>query len=230
MKTKILVVEDDRALQRLLSYTLEREGFETLVTANGDTALEMVEDESPDLLILDWMVPGVSGLELCRRLRARKSTRSIPILMLTARSEERDRIRGLDTGADDYVSKPFSMAELVARVRALVRRSFPGLDGNVFSVADISVDGTRMRVTRGERDIALGPIEFRLLSLMIRRPGRVYSRDELLDLVWERDADIETRTVDVSIGRLRKALNSGSEPDPIRTIRSSGYSFDENYM
>ncbi len=230
MNTHILIVEDDDALRRLLTYALEREGYETLSAARGDEALEMVEDECPDLLIVDWMVPGVSGLELCRRLRRRKTTRTIPVLMLTARGEESDRVRGLETGADDYVSKPFSMAELVARVRALLRRSFPGLDGNVFTAADISVDGTRMRVTRGSRDVALGPTEFRLLSLMIRRPGRVYSRDELLDRVWDRDADIEIRTVDVSIGRLRKALNAGSKPDPIRTVRSSGYAFDENYV
>ena len=185
---------------------------------------------SPDLLIVDWMVPGVSGLELCRRLRRRKTTKTVPVLMLTARGEESDRIRGLETGADDYVSKPFSMAELVARVRALLRRSFPGLDGHVYTVADITVDETRMRVTRGTRDVSLGPTEFRLLSLMIRRPGRVYSRDELLDRVWDRDADIEIRTVDVSVGRLRKALNAVSEPDPIRTVRSSGYAFDERYV
>lgn len=230
MNTNILIVEDDDALRRLLTYTLEREGYETLAAARGDEALQNVEDDCPDLLIVDWMVPGVSGVELCRRLRGRKKTRTIPLLMLTARGEERDRIRGLETGADDYVSKPFSMAELIARVRALLRRSFPGLDGHVLTAADISVDGTRMRVTRGSRNVALGPTEFRLLSLMIRRPGRVFSRDELLDRVWDRDADIDVRTVDVSIGRLRKALNAGSKSDPIRTVRSYGYAFDENYV
>ena len=229
MGQRILVVEDDEALSTLLEYNLSTAGFETVLAHDGDEALLKLAEDVPDLIILDWMLPGVSGIEICRQARARKQTRSTPIIMLTARGEEADRIRGLDTGADDYVTKPFSVVELVARVKAVLRRSGSVGSDDVFNIADITLDGDTRRVRRGEREVHLGPTEFRLLECLMRRPGRVYSREQLLDLVWGRDVYVEVRTVDVHVGRLRKALNRTGDKDPIRTIRAAGYAFDETY-
>jgi two-component system, OmpR family, phosphate regulon response regulator PhoB len=229
MSAKILVVEDEEAISQLLAYNLEREGFRVNVAPDGDEALVAVAEARPDLVLLDWMLPNVSGIELCRQLRARGETREIPIIMLTARGEEEDRIRGLDIGADDYVTKPFSMSELVARMRAVLRRTAPALAGDVATFADIVLDREACRVRRGKRDIHLGPTEFRLLDVLMQRPGRVFSREQLLDRVWGHDVYVEVRTVDVHIGRLRKALNAPGDRDPIRTVRSSGYALDETY-
>jgi two-component system, OmpR family, phosphate regulon response regulator PhoB len=229
MSAKILLVEDEEAISQLLAYNLEREGFRVNVAPDGDEALVAVAEARPDLVLLDWMLPNVSGIELCRQLRARGETREIPIIMLTARGEEEDRIRGLDIGADDYVTKPFSMSELVARMRAVLRRTAPALAGDVATFADIVLDREACRVRRGKRDIHLGPTEFRLLDVLMQRPGRVFSREQLLDRVWGHDVYVEVRTVDVHIGRLRKALNAPGDRDPIRTVRSSGYALDETY-
>jgi len=213
----------------LLDYNLRAEGFEVVVVEDGDDALIVAEETDPDIVLLDWMLPNVSGVEICRRLRAREATRGLPIIMLTARGEEEDRLRGFETGADDYITKPFSMSELVARVRAVLRRANPALAGNIATFGDVTLDRETMRVRRGERDIKLGPTEFRLLDVLIQRPGRVYSREQLLDRVWGQDIYVEARTVDVHIGRLRKALKTRGEVDPIRTVRSAGYAFDETY-
>jgi two-component system, OmpR family, phosphate regulon response regulator PhoB len=229
MGAKVLVVEDEEAISQLLAYNLEREGFRVDVAPDGDEALVAVSEARPDLVLLDWMLPNVSGIELCRQLRARGDTREIPIIMLTARGEEEDRIRGLDMGADDYVTKPFSMSELVARMRAVLRRTAPALAGDVATFADIILDRQACRVRRGKRDVHLGPTEFRLLDVLMQRPGRVFSREQLLDRVWGHDVYVEVRTVDVHIGRLRKALNAPGDRDPIRTVRSSGYALDETY-
>jgi two-component system, OmpR family, phosphate regulon response regulator PhoB len=229
MSAKVLVVEDEEAISQLLAYNLEREGFRVDVAPDGDEALVAVSEARPDLVLLDWMLPNVSGIELCRQLRARGDTREIPIIMLTARGEEDDRIRGLDRGADDYVTKPFSMSELVARMRAVLRRTAPALAGDVATFADIVLDRQACRVRRGKRDVHLGPTEFRLLDVLMQRPGRVFSREQLLDRVWGHDVYVEVRTVDVHIGRLRKALNAPGDRDPIRTVRSSGYALDETY-
>jgi two-component system phosphate regulon response regulator PhoB len=229
MAAKILVIEDEEAIAQLLAYNLEKEGFTVRVAGDGDEALVALEEELPDLVLLDWMLPNVSGIELCRQLRARPNTRDLPVIMLTARGEEEDRVRGLDVGADDYVTKPFSMSELVARMRAVLRRSAPALAGDVATFADIVLDRQQCRVRRGKRDIHLGPTEFRLLDALMQRPGRVYSREQLLDRVWGQDVYVEIRTVDVHIGRLRKALNRSGDRDPIRTVRSSGYALDETY-
>jgi two-component system, OmpR family, phosphate regulon response regulator PhoB len=229
MGAKVLVVEDEEAISQLLAYNLEREGFRVNVAPDGDEALVAVSEARPDLVLLDWMLPNVSGIELCRQLRARGDTREIPIIMLTARGEEEDRIRGLDMGADDYVTKPFSMSELVARMRAVLRRTAPALAGDVATFADIILDRQACRVRRGKRDVHLGPTEFRLLDVLMQRPGRVFSREQLLDRVWGHDVYVEVRTVDVHIGRLRKALNAPGDRDPIRTVRSSGYALDETY-
>ena len=229
MSGKVLVVEDEAALSGLLDYNLRAEGFEVAIVEDGDEALIAVEENEPDIVLLDWMLPNVSGVEICRRLRARAATRTLPVIMLTARGEEEDRLRGLDTGADDYVTKPFSMSELVARIRAVLRRSNPAIAGDTASHGNITLDRTTMRVRRGDRDIRLGPTEFRLLDVLIQRPGRVYSREQLLDRVWGQDIYVEARTVDVHIGRLRKALKRKGEADPIRTVRSAGYAFDETY-
>lgn len=229
-KPVILVVEDEDALVTLLAYNLEREGYEVQLAGDGEEAALLIEERKPDLILLDWMLPKLSGLELCRRLRGRTETRNIPIIMLTARGEEADRIRGLETGADDYIAKPFSTAELLARVRAVLRRIRPALADDVVSYGEILVDRAAHRVKRGGRDIHLGPTEFRLLSHLIEHPGRVFSRGQLLDAVWGADVyDVDERTVDVHIGRLRKALNGDSDADPIRTVRSAGYSLDENF-
>lgn len=229
MGALVLVVEDEEAISELLQYNLEREGFSVQLAADGEEAMLAVEERRPDLILLDWMLPEVSGIELCRRLQIRPETREIPVIMLTARSEEEDRVRGLDVGADDYVTKPFSMTELLARIRAVLRRTAPALAGNVTVFADIVLDREVCRVRRGERDIRLGPTEFRLLDVLMQRPGRVLSREQLLDRVWGREVYVEARTVDVHIGRLRKALNSSGETDPIRTVRSYGYALDETY-
>jgi two-component system phosphate regulon response regulator PhoB len=226
---RILVAEDEASLGELLRYNLEKEGFAVQVTTDGEEALIEIHDWRPDLLILDWMMPGLSGIEVCRRLRMMHEGRALPVLMLTARGEDEDRIRGLMTGADDYVTKPFSMSELIARIRALLRRSSPGLGEDVAAFGDIRLDRGRKRVTRAGRDIRLGPTEFRLLDVLIRRPGRVFSREQILDMVWSREAEVELRTVDVHVGRLRRALTFGHERDPIRTVRAEGYALDEGY-
>ena len=189
----------------------------------------LVDEQQPDLVLLDWMLPQVSGIELCRRLRGRSETRNIPIIMLTARGEEADRVRGLDTGADDYITKPFSMTELLARIRAVLRRIRPALTEDIVTFGDVAVDRAAHRVRRGDREIHLGPTEFRLLDHLIQHPGRVFSREQLLDAVWGSDVYVEARTVDVHIGRLRKALNRPGEQDPIRTVRSAGYAMDEQF-
>jgi two-component system phosphate regulon response regulator PhoB len=222
----IVIAEDEDALATLLQYNLEKEGYRVLIAGDGEEALIVIDEHNPDILLLDWMLPKVSGIEVCRRLRQKTETRNLPILMLTARGEESDRIRGLDTGADDYVVKPFSMTELLARIRAVLRRIRPGLADDRLAHGDIVVDRVSHRVKRQGKEIHLGPTEFRLLDHLIQHPGRVFSREQLLDAVWGSDVYVEARTVDVHIGRLRKALNSGTEQDPIRTVRSAGYSLD----
>ena len=222
----VLVVEDEDALSALLQYNLDKEGYRVTVAADGEEALVMIDETLPDLIVLDWMLPKVSGVEVCRRLRARPETRNLPIIMLTARGEETDRIRGLDTGADDYVIKPFSMSELAARIRAVLRRIRPGLAEDRLHHGDIVVDRVAHRVRRDDREIHLGPTEFRLLDYLMQHPGRVFGREQLLDAVWGSDVYVEARTVDVHIGRLRKALNQYGGGDPIRTVRSAGYSLD----
>jgi two-component system phosphate regulon response regulator PhoB len=222
----ILVVEDEDSLATLLQYNLVKEGYDVSLSADGEEALMMIGERQPDMVVLDWMLPTLSGIEVCRRIRQRVSTRNLPILMLTARAEESDRIRGLDTGADDYLIKPFSMVELCARIRAVLRRIRPGLVEDQVSQGDITVDRIAHRVTRGGRELRMGPTEFRLLDHFIQRPGRVFSREQLLDAVWGSPVEIETRTVDVHIGRLRRALTLDGDDDPIRTVRSAGYAFD----
>jgi two-component system phosphate regulon response regulator PhoB len=224
----VLVVEDEDALATLLQYNLEKEGYDVGVACDGEEALTQVDERLPDLVVLDWMLPKVSGIEVCRRLRAGAKTRNLPIVMLTARGEESDRVRGLDTGADDYLVKPFAMGELTARLRAVLRRIRPGLAEDRIRHADIVIDRVAHRVKRGEREIHLGPTEFRLLDYFMQHPGRVFSREQLLDAVWGSDVYVETRTVDVHVGRLRKALNREDEGDPIRTVRSAGYSLDSD--
>jgi len=226
MKPYILVAEDEDALSTLLSYNLEKEGYEVAMASDGDEALVMIDERQPDLLVCDWMMPKTSGIEVCRRLRQQTTTRNLPIVMLTARSEESDRIRGLDTGADDYVIKPFSMVELMARIRAVLRRIRPALSDDRVEFGEITVDRLSHRVQRAGRDIHLGPTEYKLLDYLMQYPRRVFSREQLLDAVWGNDVYVEARTVDVHIGRLRKALNSDTETDPIRTVRSAGYSLD----
>ncbi|MFZ4806707.1 MAG: phosphate regulon transcriptional regulator PhoB [Hyphomicrobiaceae bacterium] len=230
MSAKVLVVEDEAALQEMLSYNLEADGFQVSRAASGEEAEILIAEERPDLIILDWMLPGTSGIEICRRVRTRPETRGIPIVMLTARGEEGDRIRGLATGADDYVVKPFSVAELLARVKAILRRSAPDRVAEVLKVSDIELDRAAHRVTRGVREVRIGPTEFRLLEFLMESPGRVLSRAQLLDGVWGRDAFVDERTVDVHIGRLRKALIRGKERDPIRTVRGAGYVFGEKAL
>lgn len=226
MTPHILVVEDEDALATLLQYNLDKEGYHVELCADGEEALIRIDEKQPDLVILDWMLPGVSGIEVCRRLRQRAETRNLPIIMLTARGEETDRIRGLDTGADDYVVKPFSMVEFCARIRAVLRRIRPGLAEDRVRQGDIVIDRVAHRVKRGGKDIHLGPTEFRLLDYFMQHPGRVFSREQLLNAVWGSDVYVETRTVDVHIGRLRRALTGGTDADPIRTVRSAGYSLD----
>ena len=226
MTPSILVVEDEDSLATLLQYNLEKEGYQVSVAGDGEEALLLIDEKLPDLIVLDWMLPKISGIEVCRRLRQRADTRNAPIIMLTARGEETDRIRGLDTGADDYVVKPFSMTELTARIRAVLRRLRPGLAEDRVRCGDIVIDRVAHRVKRAGGEIHLGPTEFRLLDYLMQHPGRVFSREQLLDAVWGSDVYVEARTVDVHIGRLRKALNATDEGDPIRTVRSAGYSLD----
>ena len=227
MTARVLIVEDEAPLAELLRYNLEAEGFRVSHAGSGEEAEILLAEERPDLVLLDWMLPHVSGIELCRRLRTRPETRGIPIVMLTARGEEGDRIRGLSTGADEYVVKPFSLPELMARVKAILRRASPDRMSDQLKAADIELDRSAHRVTRGLREVRLGPTEFRLLEFLMESPGRVLSRTQLLDGVWGRDAFVDERTVDVHIGRLRKALIRGKERDPIRTVRGAGYVFGE---
>ena len=227
MSARILIVEDEEPLTMLLRYNLEAEGYEVDTAARGDEADTKLKEATPDLVVLDWMLPGLSGIELCRRLRARPETRQLPIIMLTARGEEQERVRGLATGADDYVVKPFSLPELMARVRAILRRSKPELIASVLRAGDLELDRDTHRVRRSGRELHLGPTEFRLLEFLMQSPGRVFSRAQMLDGVWGRDVYVDERTVDVHVGRLRKSLGRGR--DPIRTVRGSGYSFDESF-
>ncbi len=226
MTPYVLVVEDEDSLATLLQYNLDKEGYRVGVASDGDEGLLMIDEQAPDLVLLDWMLPKVSGVEICRRLRSRSETRNLPIIMLTARGEESDRIRGLDTGADDYIVKPFTMTELMARIRAVLRRIRPGLADDRIRHGDLVIDRAAHRVKRGVREVHLGPTEFRLLDYLMQHPGRVFSREQLLDAVWGSDVYVEARTVDVHIGRLRKALNESADGDPIRTVRSAGYSLD----
>ena len=227
MQPYILVMEDEDALSTLLQYNLEKEGYDVTVAADGEEGLVQVDERVPDLVLLDWMLPKVSGIEVCRRLRGRPETRNLPIIMLTARGEETDRVRGLDTGADDYLTKPFSMVELIARMRAVLRRIRPGLADDRLNHGDIVVDRVSHRVKRNGKEVHLGPTEFRLLDHFMQHPGRVFSREQLLDAVWGSDVYVEARTVDVHVGRLRKALSIGDDSaNPIRTVRSAGYSLD----
>jgi two-component system phosphate regulon response regulator PhoB len=228
-KPRILIVEDEEALTLLLRYNLEAAGYEVDTVARGDEADVRFKERTPDLVILDWMLPGLSGIELCRRLRARAETRQLPIIMLTARGEESERVRGLSTGADDYIVKPFSVPELLARVAALLRRSSPERVADILSFGELELDREKKRVSRGGRAIDLGPTEFRLLEFLMERPGRVFSREQLLDGVWGRDVYIDERTVDVHVGRLRKALNRGYAIDPIRTVRGAGYALNDKF-
>lgn len=229
MSARILIVEDEEPLTLLLRYNLEAEGYEVETVARGDDAEIHLRDSAPDLVLLDWMLPGLSGIELCRRIRARRDTERVPIIMLTARGEEGERIRGLATGADDYVVKPFSLPELIARVQALLRRTRPGHVAGLLSAGDLEVDRRTRRVRRGGEELHLGPTEFRLLEYLMQTPGRVYSRAQLLDAVWGRDVYVDERTVDVHVGRLRKALTPAGEKNPLRTVRGAGYAFDETY-
>jgi two-component system phosphate regulon response regulator PhoB len=226
MTPHVLVVEDEDSLATLLQYNLQKEGYDVALAGDGEEALLLVDERLPDLIVLDWMLPKISGIEVCRRLRQRNETRNVPIVMLTARGEESDRVRGLDTGADDYVVKPFSMTELSARIRAVLRRLRPGLAEDRVRRGDLLIDRVAHRVKRAGQEIHLGPTEFRLLDYLMQHPGRVFSREQLLDAVWGSDVYVEARTVDVHIGRLRKALGVSDTDDPIRTVRSAGYSLD----
>jgi two-component system phosphate regulon response regulator PhoB len=228
MKGRILLVEDDKPLVELIRYNLEQEGFEVEDTPDGDEALMIARETPPDLILLDWMIEGTSGIEVCRRLRRMSEAANVPIIMLTARGEESDRIRGLDTGADDYMTKPFSPRELVARVKAVLRRLRPALAGESLSYADIEMDLASHMVRRGGDIIALTPTEFRLLRHLMEHPRHVFARERLLDSVWGRESDVELRTVDVQIRRIRKALNEGGRRDLIRTVRSAGYALDSD--
>ena len=226
-RVTMLLVEDDAALAELLEFHFRREDFDVHHTADGEEALLIARERTPDIVLLDWMIEGmISGLEVCRRLRRAPETQNVPIIMLTARGEEEDRVRGLETGADDYVTKPFSPRELVARVGAVLRRVRPGLAGEALNYADIEMDTVGHKVRRGGETVPLGPTEFRLLKHFLEHPGWVFSRERLLDAVWGHDSDIESRTVDVHIRRLRKAINIGDRPDIIRTVRSAGYALD----
>ena len=229
MSASILVIEDEEPLQVLLRYNLESEGYKVRHSAQGEDALFLISDEKPDLILLDWMLPGISGIEVCRLIRAKPEARDIPIIMLTARSEEAERVRGLATGADDYLVKPFSVPELLARIKTILRRVNPDAVAEQLRAGDLVLDRKTRRVNRGPRDINLSPTEFRLLEQLMKNPGRVYSRSQLLDTVWGRDAFVDERTVDVHVGRLRKSLSRGRELDPVRTIRAMGYAFDERF-
>jgi two-component system phosphate regulon response regulator PhoB len=219
----VLVVEDEPAQREVLKYNLESEGYKVSFAINGEEALLMITEDLPDVIVLDWMLPNVSGIEVCRQVKSRPETREIPVIMLSARSEEGDKVRGLETGADDYVTKPYSVSELLARVRSQLRRSRPTMAGQILVFEDIQLDSETHRVTRNGELLKLGPTEFRLLSTFIEKPGRVWSRDQLLDRVWGRDIYVDTRTVDVHVGRLRKALTANGGNDPVRTVRGAGY-------
>lgn len=226
MRPRILIVEDEAALVTLLRYNLEREGFDVFEAGDGDEALVVADESPPDLILLDWMLPLTSGIEVCRQLRRKPKTRTTPIIMLTARGEEADKVRGLDSGVDDYVSKPFSPAELIARIRALLRRANPAPADETLHCGNIRMDLAAHKVHRGDRNVHLGPTEFRLLRYLMEHQGRVFSREQLLDAVWGRDVFVEARTVDVHIRRLRKALNDTGENDLIRTVRAAGYALE----
>ncbi|QEE35574.1 phosphate regulon transcriptional regulatory protein PhoB [Octadecabacter sp. SW4] len=219
----ILIVEDEAAQREVLRYNLESAGFRVSLAEDGERALDRIAEDRPDVIVLDWMLPHVSGIEVCRQIKARSGTRDVAVIMLSARSEEGDKVRGLETGADDYVVKPYSVTELMARVRAQLRRVRPTAAGQVLTFDDITLDGETHRVTRGDHVLKLGPTEFRLLATLMEKPGRVYSRDQLLDLVWGRDIYVDTRTVDVHVGRLRKVLTANGGGDPLRTVRGAGY-------
>jgi two-component system phosphate regulon response regulator PhoB len=223
---RLLLVEDDPALAELLEFRFRNEGYQVQVTADGDEALLLAREEAPDLVVLDWMIEGTSGIEVCRRLRKNKATAHVPIVMLTARGAEDDKIRGLEIGADDYVTKPFSPRELLARVGAIMRRIRPALAGEMLTVGDLTLDVTAHKITRRSKVMALGPTEFRLLRHFMEHPGRVFSRGQLLDAVWGNESEIELRTVDVHIRRLRKGIEIEGAPDPVRTVRSAGYSLE----
>ncbi len=227
MKASVLIVEDDPALSELLVWHFTQDGCKVRSTADGDEALDLVREELPDLIVLDWMIENTPGIEVCRQLRKAKESASVPVIMLTARGEEEDRIRGLKTGADDYVTKPFSPRELLARAEALLRRSRPALTGSVLEHDDIELDPVAHRVRRSGEPLHLGPTEFRLLRHFMERPGRVHSRAQLLDAVWGQDSEIDERTVDVHIRRLRLAITKGGLNDPIRTVRSAGYALGD---
>lgn len=226
VQPSILIVEDDAAICALIRYNLEREGYRIRETGDGDQALVMLDEETPDLVILDWMLPNISGLEICRNMRRAREMRTVPVIMLTARTEETDRIRGLESGADDYVGKPFSPQELVARVKAVLRRTKPSTAADRLTYGDIEMDMETYRVRRNGRMIKLGPTEYRLLRHFLENPRRVFSREQLLDSVWGADVCVEPRTVDVHIRRLRKALNGPADADVIRTVRSAGYALE----
>jgi two-component system phosphate regulon response regulator PhoB len=225
-RARLLLVEDDKVLADLLVWHFEREEYDVRATADGEEALLLAQEQVPDIVILDWMIEGISGLEVCRRLRRGPSTANVPIIMLTARGEESDRVRGLETGADDYMTKPFSPRELIARIAAVLRRVRPALAGEMLRYADLEMDVVAHKVRRDGKGVPLGPTEFRLLRHFLEHPGRVFSRERLLDSVWAHDHEIELRTVDVHVRRLRKALNEGEKPDLIRTVRSAGYALD----
>jgi two-component system, OmpR family, phosphate regulon response regulator PhoB len=229
MSASILIIEDEEPIQILLKYNLEAEGYRVRSSAQGEDVAFMVAEERPDLILLDWMLPGISGIEVCRLIRAKPESRDIPIIMLTARSEEAEKVRGLATGADDYLVKPFSVPELLMRIKTILRRLNPEAVAEKLTAGDLTVNRKSRRVNRGQRDINLSPTEFRLLEQLMQNPGRVYSRGQLLDTVWGRDAFVDERTVDVHVGRLRKSLSRGKEADPIRTVRSTGYAFDERF-
>jgi len=223
LQPSVLVVEDEPAQREVLAYNLESEGFRVIKAADGNEALLLIEEEQPDLILLDWMLPGTSGIEICRQIKSRPAFRMTPVIMLSARSEEVDKVRGLETGADDYISKPYSIIELLARVKAHLRRSRPATMGERLIYNDILLDSETHKVFRGEKELKLGPTEFRLLTTFMEKPGRVWSRDQLLDRVWGRDIYVDTRTVDVHVGRLRKVLGSHGGEDLIRTVRGAGY-------
>jgi two-component system, OmpR family, phosphate regulon response regulator PhoB len=229
MSASILVIEDEEPIQILLRYNLEAEGHRVRVSAEGEDTMMLIADGRPDLILLDWMLPGISGIEVCRLVRARPETKNIPIIMLTARSEEAERVRGLATGADDYLVKPFSVPELLVRIKSILRRVNPDSVADELKAGDLVLNRASKRVSRANRDVELSPTEFRLLEHLMRNPGRVYSRAQLLDTVWGRDAEVDERTVDVHVGRLRKMLNRGKDVDPIRTVRTGGYAFNERF-
>lgn len=224
------MIEDEEPIALLLRYNLESEGYRVTHTLRGDEAEIILQEQLPDLILLDWMLPGLSGIELCRRIRTKPETKNIPIIIITARGEESERVRGLATGADDYIVKPFSVPELLARIRAVLRRYSPNRLAGILEAGDLVLDRSAHRVRRATREIHLGPAEFKLLEFFMERPGRVFTRNQILDYVWGVDTEIDERTIDVHIGRLRKAINRPRERDPIRTVRGAGYSFDENFL